>query len=106
MVSDETRAVLLAAADLIEPEGAWCKIYSARDAKGKSVRASSSKACSWCILGSITRAQAASHSSQWGKTIAAVTVVLGNRSIAEWNDAPERTQAEVVAALRAAAGAA
>ena len=107
MVSDETWAVLLAAADLIEPEGAWCRIHAARDARGKAVKAVSPDACSWCLLGAITRArvQAGFGFSVWTEALAAISATANNNA-SKWNDAPGRTQAEVVAALRSAAGAA
>jgi len=90
--------ILTAAANLIEPEGAWLQGAYTQDLR-----------C-FCTLGALA------HVSGKGATAVGVTPpakALANhlnpedssadRVITRWNDAPERTQAEVVAALRAAA---
>lgn len=94
--------VLSKAADLIEPEGAWARHQLAKSAHDQVVNPTDERAVCWCMAGAMQR----------------ITPVLGNvyyrahefvaRSLdiptfASWNDAPGRTQAEVVKALRDAA---
>lgn len=90
--------ILRAAADLIEPEGAWTQGRLNIFRNGQPV-------C-WCAMGAIIHA-----SGGCGRD--AVSLIEADlprspsteplRPIAKWNDAPERTQAEVVAKLREAA---
>jgi hypothetical protein len=106
--------VLRAAADLIEPEGKWVQGALAGDEQGRPLRAAVTGAdfCGfcWCAWGSLDMAtwNAAVKDQRDGAWKArdgarvALHSYLG-RDVAAWNDAPERTQAEVVAALRAAA---
>lgn len=94
--------VLDAAADLLEKPGAWIKGDLALDASGEAVDPSDSNASCWCVMGATERVSDAS----WARRARnAFRAVIGgwNKSIPEWNDAPGRTQAEVVAKLREAA---
>jgi hypothetical protein len=81
--------VLDAAADLIEPEGAWTQGEWGSDG------------C-WCLDGAL---MAAKGSCQTWPELEAVRNAIGPEceTAIGWNDAPERTQAEVVAKLREAA---
>jgi hypothetical protein len=83
---------LAKAADLIEPEGAWRQGPSLRDGAQCAVNA----------LAAATR-----QGQSWGAMIdfayQAIGLDAGSMALSEWNDAPGRTQAEVVAALRQAA---
>jgi hypothetical protein len=101
--------VLRKAADLIEPEGKWTRRAFSRNANGVAEdgcdRWSANPVC-FCALGAI--AQAAGMESPDGVWItpaarALEALISPDLSVAGWNDAPERTQAEVVAALRKAA---
>lgn len=86
--------VLLAAAALVER--GWCQHQLHTRAPER-----------WCAIGAIT--SAARYAGCAGSEFSACDVlkqVVPIDDIAGWNDAPERTQAEVVAALRAAAAAA
>lgn len=97
--------VLSMAADLIEPRGAWTQGYYARDEGGEQVEAEEPKAICWCAIGAMAHAI--------GREIATFDPVsraegylidaIGYHSIITWNDAPERTQADVVTAFRKAA---
>lgn len=81
--------ILSKAADLIEPEGKWTKMfYETHDGR-------------FCAYGAIDYV---CHSEYQSVRRAAERLrdVIGSTHIAPWNDAPERTQAEVVAALRQA----
>lgn len=86
--------ILTRAADLIEPPGAWGKGQGTRNPEG----------CH-CVLSAITAADTSGFMSKaWSDAIDFLEQVIGPGACAyKWNDAPERTQAEVVAATRAAA---
>lgn len=96
--------ILERAAKLIEPEGAWTQGSFASAASGKPTGSIwNDNASCFCIRGAIARIAGALYS---GAAIFATRVILGNddqAALARWNDAPERTQAEVVAKLREAA---
>jgi hypothetical protein len=104
-----TRDVLLHAALLIEERG-WCRV-DRQDADGHL-----------CLVGAIEVAQFGSvydTEADWNPSIsleqldpfglpavAVVTKHVGAEKAWHWNDAPGRTAAEVISALRAAADAA
>lgn len=103
--------VLEKAADLIEPEGAWYQDGDAKNAYGETVSWDDPSACSWCIGGAVARVLGKEIDFRIktdAHPIAALlfTVSGTKRFPGPWNDAPERTQAEVVAKLREAAAAA
>lgn len=93
--------ILNKAADLIEPEGAWTQGHFARRADGAKTGWTEEDASCFCVSGAIKRVAPASWEA-WNK-FDAYCRQRGFAHMATWNDAPERTQAEVVAALRAAA---
>lgn len=79
---------LTAAAELIERDG-WCQYVSTNN-EGRR-----------CAVGAINVAAGRDYSNS-SYALWAMRQHIGE-SVAQWNDAPERTQAEVVAALREAA---
>lgn len=87
-----TKDVLLAAADLIEERG-LAKGQDATDGEGTPA-----PTCAGLAIG-----ETALHRDTFFSVMDHLRAYLGVRSITAWNDAPERTQAEVVAALRGAA---
>lgn len=95
-------AVLLTASEIIGrgwTQGAW-----ARDRHGAKVSGASLTAVCWCAGDAIFTAAKQLNGDL--KLVGAACKVLRQHigcDIASWNDAPERTQAEVVAALRDAA---
>lgn len=92
--------ILYKAADLIEPEGAWTTDAEAREAEeGAEVDPLDPSAACFCVGGAIWRV--APGDLRWPAAHYLESLVGGD--IPEWNDAPERTQAEVVAKLREAA---
>ncbi|RYG90143.1 MAG: hypothetical protein EON59_00755 [Alphaproteobacteria bacterium] len=97
--------VLDAAADLIEPEGAWTKGAFARDISGKdtSLFGYRGKAVCWCLLGATQEAAGDDDDGVADHFFAQFLGAAAQDGLACWNDAPERTQAEVVAKLREAA---
>ena len=98
--------ILNAAADLIEPEGCWTQGAYARAAGGHVTPHRENTAVCFCAAGAIYRATDAEIGMSPPAIAAAFEAALdamGVRRISEFNDAPGRTQAEVVAALRKAA---
>lgn len=93
--------VLNKAADLLEKPGAWTRGTYARDSAGQLVASSDHTATCWCAMGATIRA-AFSLGTRSGDAIEQIAKFAGD-NIGAWNDAPGRTQAEVVAALRQAA---
>lgn len=117
----EPADLLLRAADLLEPDGAWTQGAFSRNADGSVDAggedgdpdgAAANPVC-WCALGAI--AQVAGHDlTQRGypltgplhdasKLLANVVGRATGIGAADWNDEEGRTQKEVVEALRAAA---
>jgi hypothetical protein len=95
--------------ELLTPEGAWTKGSDARDKDGKEVQVSDLRAKSFCLVGAVLRCyvEESSESTRaydgqcariydtlWAAPYFARNGIMG------WNDAPERTQAEVVALLK------
>jgi len=103
--------VLDRAADLIEPEGRWTQGAYASDKRNDSVDTLDPRADCFCAMGAVYRAAGASSIYKNGPIGLVHEVrehllkMLGN-SMASFNDAPDRKQSEVVAALRSAAEAA
>lgn len=91
--------ILNAAADLIEPEGAWTQDAAARSAKGWVIVPNTKGAVCWCVWGAIQRAGNERRVADEAFLFFATTTPAP----IDWNDAEGRTQAEVVAALRKAA---
>jgi hypothetical protein len=101
-MSKSVSEILDAAADLIEPEGAWTQGTWARKASGSLTSAHFEDAVCFCARGAIVRAGNFPLTAELPR----LNDLAGFRNAAEmarWNDAPERTQAEVVAKLREAA---
>lgn len=104
--------VLNAAADLLERPGAWTQGDYARDDMGLGIgdyteeereKGGFEPVC-FCTIGAINHARGRDpDTALWGDLRRPIWDVLGETNIADWNDAPGRTQAEVVAALREAA---
>lgn len=85
--------VLEKAADLIERDG-WCQGGDGRDGKCR---------CMMVAIADASDSAPPPRLSLWQRTRDAIWGYLGVTSGAKWNDAPERTAAEVIAALRSAA---
>lgn len=103
--------ILTAAADLIEPEGRWTQGHTARDRDGRVVPCDARNAFCYCAIGALWRAGGLARLTEARTALAQALGYhadkynrwRGKAPVPCWNDAPERTQAEVVAALRAAA---
>lgn len=90
------------AADLIEPEGAWTQEVFARNLAGQCTGLSEfrGRAVCWCMMGATEKVSDDNLRTSLGVDDL-LEELIGD--VAAWNDAPERTQAEVVAKLREAA---
>jgi hypothetical protein len=79
----------------------WTQNYAAKDANGKSVACFDSNAVCWCALGAI-RAAYPEHGG--GEARRKLREIIGDSeaSISDWNDALERTHAEVIEAFEKA----
>lgn len=96
-----TKKILERAANLVS--AGWAQGVVGRYKNGDACGWDDSEAVSWCALGAINRA-----AMDEGHCLGACAAVDRLRHIVgyfvvAWNDAPERTQAQVVRALRSAA---
>jgi len=105
MDHNRAKAVLLRAADILDKPGAWMQLDYARDAIGLSTDPLDPDAVCFCTMGAIMRAAGAVDPDRGDayEVIGAFSDHV-HRDVGFWNDAGNRTQAEVVAALREAAG--
>lgn len=94
--------VLEEAAGLIEPEGAWTQKHIRLNAEGRYT-ANGSEAVCWCVVGATMAVTGIVASMAADRYFAEFLGETGVDAVERWNDAPERTQAEVVAKLREAA---
>ncbi len=97
--------ILNAAADLLEPEGAWTKNANARNAGGGLVSTRSPEACSWCVLGALDAVTADVPGWRSAPAWRRLERHLEIGNLSAWNDSQPNSK-PVVAALRAAAEAA
>lgn len=107
MIDPAVRAALLAAASLIEPEGAWTQGEFARDADGRSRPSCDPRATCRCASGALLAVCGGSGPEYWAARnvldlhIASISKYV---TVMAWQDTRARKQADVVAAMRAAAG--
>lgn len=107
--------VLERAADLIEPEGAWTQGAFSRDANGDADATddgiTAKNPVCWCALGAVAAVceedpagniYTPSSPSLPNAIRKLLNAHIGNY-VEDWNDDPDRTQAEVVQKLREAA---
>lgn len=94
------KKLLTCAADLLEKPGAWTQKQNAREANGIVVFPTDPDAVCFCSFGAMIKCMPAATEFKYA------AVALGFPSVADlivWNDKPNRTQTEVVAAFRTAA---
>jgi hypothetical protein len=97
----------LAAADLadraaVRLEKGWCQKTLAKNASGSDTGEKADDACQWCLVGSIY-AEGVDVKDPFIGTVwntAAERLDMKASEVAHWNDHPDRTQAEVVRAMR------
>lgn len=92
------REILIAARALIEAPERWTKGEFARNKEGEKCHANSDAASCYCMEGAIL-----SQSGKWPLKARACAILRASLAsaitIPVWNDAPERTHAEVLAAF-------
>ena len=99
-MTDQTpQAILNAAADLIERTG-WTQMYIACDKDGDSCDPCSPAAVCFCLLGALD-AQCSDKEHWYSAHKLLLRRIIGP-SVSLWNDDPDRTKEEVIAALRGA----
>jgi anti-sigma regulatory factor (Ser/Thr protein kinase) len=104
---DETvlAAAVLAHAALRVREG-WCQGVEAIDRRRAAVAPLAPEAVAWSLLGALVSAEGLEPSAGRLQAVAtamtAIAAVVGGRSLTTWNDAPGRTQREVIAVLERA----
>ena len=91
-----TADILRDARALIDSPEKWTKHYEARDADGNETWYGDDRAVCWCAFGALFKA--GWYQPSLSDAVEALETVVG-RIIDEWNDAPERTNAEVLAAF-------
>lgn len=91
--------VLEGARDLVARPGGWTQGCSARTAKGNPIGSKSDKAACFCAVGAIQRVAGRIRGINYAEAVTALGFAAGNAYIVHWNDAPYRTQAEVVVAF-------
>ncbi len=83
--------------ELLDSEEKWCKGSNAKDENGIAVIPESPRAIKWCLVGAVYKTRP--FDTVW-EDIEKLRAHLG-LVISDYNDAPERTFAEVRAALLA-----
>ena len=79
--------------DLLTDESKWCKLDYARNKFGKGIDCDHPNACSWCLVGAIRKCYPDEH---YDKVRMMYRLpVIQPSGVTGWNDAPERTFAEV-----------
>lgn len=83
--------------ELLSSPEKWTKGEEARDSDGMPCLSEFSKACSWCILGALRKCY---RSMLVELDITRRIKLEVGMSVPVWNDAPERTHAEVLEILK------
>lgn len=99
-----TREILIAARALIATPERWTQGDRARDAAGAPIDPCDPRAVCWCISGALEAADPSGSDMDGfiGAALALEKVIVGlghRAAIGDFNDAPERTHAEVLAAF-------
>ncbi len=98
---DSFADILNAAADLLEPEGAWIQGAFARDANRHQVYYGSSDACCWCVSGAI-RKVAGTSMIDAQPVLDYFTRFIRVVVLSRWNDC-QKSSKPILKALRGAA---
>lgn len=89
-----TIEILKKARELLSDPARWCQNVSARSLEGKAVGYAAPTAFSFCMFGAIWNS--APRLSLIPDEKVAAVFGLAADDLVEWNDAPERTHAEVL----------
>lgn len=92
-----TREILVGALERVRKR--WITKLPAINDAGISIFADSRTACGWCALGAIWGAAGSADIPETKAAERMLSSIIDGRSIAAWNDAPGRTQAEVIEAF-------
>lgn len=98
----QTAGVLLAAAELLRPPGAWTRHELARDERDHAAPPCSKRAVKWCVAGAIQRVTAGDR-ELIVRALEPLRPIMGGLPVGEWNDRAVSHQVDVVLALRSAA---
>jgi len=82
----------------IDTPAKWTRDVEARNAAGTPVAANNDDACSFCINGALRRGSGRNPDVA-RHYLCKATDTVGYLGLAEWQDTPERTHAEVLAAF-------
>ena len=89
--------ILIAAREKIER--GWAQKTYAQSANGCNVKYSAPDAVCWCSVGAICAVSDGVYASKRAMNILAETIEIDPSRLTEWNDAPDRTQDEVLIAF-------
>lgn len=87
-------------------EWGWHQHSSARDKEGIPVMLRQPSACSFCLLGALSRTTAPSDRQGYGKAVEYISKAIpdyDHEGLVAWNDAPGRTKEQVTGVLKDAA---
>jgi hypothetical protein len=79
----------------------WTQGVAARNKRGNRVCFDSPRAIKWCAIGAIENAHGDTH-AKFTEATSKLLAVIQTQNITGWNDDPERTHAEVIAAFEKA----
>lgn len=79
-------------------EQGWCQGTMAKEQRGRMRGPKESYSCSWCVLGALAAASTLEELNPY-RTARTLMEAVVAPSLSAWNDAPGRTQAEVLAAF-------
>jgi hypothetical protein len=98
----DVRAILVRAKELVT--SGWTQFWYACDEDGSSCDSFSNEARCWCSHGALTRSRVDLDCALTSRSEASEIFRVANdiENITIWNDAPERTQSEVIAAFEKA----
>lgn len=88
--------ILTDAKALIDTPEKWTKGWFARSANNRRVRQGSNKACRWCVVGAVGVASGSSGSCA-ARALAALRECCSEDFIADFNDDPATTHADIMA---------
>ena len=81
--------------EILCDESKWTRGVLARDFRGVSVSATSIAATCFCVVGAVHLAYEDQEAGALVEKLHVAAMQFGHRSAGQWNDAPERTFAEV-----------
>lgn len=79
---------------------AWTRHQNARDRRGAGRLINDPEACRFCLVGAAYRAETTGAATSEAAHALVIALHANTGSAVQWNDAPGRTVAEVVAKLR------